>query len=73
VEETQTTSKGEIVGTRLKPHPAVKMLSEASLRLQKLGHALGITPQARERSESTADVATPTGNAVLALRERLKG
>lgn len=65
------TSRGDVVGSKLVEHPAVKLLVTASARVQKLGAELGITPASRLRLDGSPGVETPQGNAVLDLRERI--
>ncbi len=70
-ESPQTTSKGDVVGVKIKEHPAVKMVERASARIQRLGAALGLSPESRARQEAATPPALPKGNAVVAIREQV--
>lgn len=65
------TSRGELVGKRITPHPAVRMLEGASARVSKLAADLGLTPTSRTRIEGDGPGEAPAGNRVLELRERI--
>lgn len=70
-DETQQSSKGVTIGTRPREHPAVKLASDASRRIEKLGSALGITPAGRSRLEGDGP-AEAVGNRVLDIRDRIQ-
>lgn len=65
------TSTGKVVGESVKVHPAVSLLDRSSARVQRLAAELGLTPASRQRLEGDA-IAEPRGNAVVAIRERIK-
>lgn len=54
----RTTSKGEKLEPCLEPHPAIKVIKEANLRMKMYMEALGLTPAARKRLKS-AEAAPP--------------
>lgn len=66
------TSKGQSLGFRLVEHPAVKLLADASRRIERLGAALGLNPAARSRLEGEAPAEASEANKVLAIRDRIQ-
>lgn len=67
------SAKGVRLGTRTLEHPAVKLLDRATTRVQRLAADLGLSPAGRCRMEGDAPAgATPAGNKVLAIRERIE-
>lgn len=72
IEEVQQSSTGNIVGKKVREHPAVKMIDRASARIQKLGAALGLNPEARSRQEGLSAPEAPKGNAVVTIRDRIQ-
>jgi len=73
VSEVVQNSRGEVLGKRLKEHPACKMLDRASARVHKLGDALGLNAAARSRMEGGDSAApTATANKVVGIRERIQ-
>lgn len=72
VDEPVQSSKGEIVGTRIREHPAVKLLNQATTRVSRLADALGLTPSSRSRTEVPEPPGRDVGNRVQELRERVE-
>lgn len=70
--EPVQTARGELIGQKTRPHPAVKMLAESSGRVQRLAESLGLTPAARQRMGDAGAPAVPAENKVLAIRERFQ-
>jgi P27 family predicted phage terminase small subunit len=70
--EPVQTATGAIVGRKTKAHPAVKMLADASGRVQRLAESLGLTPAARQRMGDAGAPAAPAENKVLAIRDRIQ-
>lgn len=71
-EQPIQSSRGEAVGSKWAEHPAVKLLADASRRIERLGSALGLTPAARSRMGGGPDPAAARANEVVAIRERFQ-
>lgn len=54
VSEPVVSPRGEVVGSKLAPNPAAKMLHDADVELNALTHALGLSPRARAQLGLTA-------------------
>jgi P27 family predicted phage terminase small subunit len=72
VDEPVQSSRGEIVGTRIREHPAVKLLNQATTRVSRLADALGLTPASRSRTEVPEPPAPAAASKVQELRERVE-
>jgi P27 family predicted phage terminase small subunit len=74
VSQPVQNARGEVLGSKWVEHPAVKLLADASRRIERLGAALGLTPAARDRMEGGAPAGESTGpgNRVVALRDRIQ-
>lgn len=72
--EPLQNSKGDLLGERVKEHPAVKLLDKATVRVRGLAADLGLTPASRSRQGDTgsAEQGAAADNPVLALREQFK-
>ena len=72
VTEPVQTSKGELLGNKVRPNPAAKMFRELSALVQKLGAELGLTPASRSRLEGGGGEAAPRENRVSQIRDRIQ-
>jgi P27 family predicted phage terminase small subunit len=73
VSEPVQTAKGEVVGSRMKAHPAVKMRHDAAAQMGAFLDRFGLTPAARSRLTGGGGPPAPTeGNKVLSIRDRIQ-
>lgn len=72
VSEVIQNSRGDVLGKRLREHPACRMLERASGRVDKYAAALGITAAARSRLEGDAPADVAAGNKVVGIRDRIQ-
>jgi P27 family predicted phage terminase small subunit len=72
VSQPVQNARGEVLGSKWVEHPAVKLLADASRRIERFGAALMLNPAARDRREGAGEPAAPEGNKVVAIRDRFQ-
>jgi P27 family predicted phage terminase small subunit len=73
VREPMQNSRGEVIGEKVKNHPANRLMSDASARVKAYIVEFGLTPAARQRlGDPTAEAADGPGNKVLAIWDRIR-
>lgn len=73
VREPMQNSKGEVIGEKVKNHPANRLMSDASARVKAYLSEFGLTPAARQRlGDPSAESAERPGNKVAAIRDRIR-
>ena len=74
LDEPMQNSRGEVIGTKKRSHPANRLMSDASARVKAYLSEFGLTPAARQRlgDGGSGEAAGRPGNKVLEIRDRVR-